>query len=125
MAQQALSQEEVDALLAGVNGEDEDADDEEPDVQVLAATVVHHFQEYRERLDIGGTPTPDDPSVLSYLVAAAVVLPTAERQRLLEAPDTRARLTAELELLKRETALVDAFGTVPATELPAHPANPN
>ena len=38
---------------------------------------------------------PDDPRLLSYLVAATMVLDLTDRQRLLEAPDTTSRLRAE------------------------------
>ena len=106
-------------------GDDETDDVESPDVTVLAANVTRRFEQYREELDIGGATAPEDPSVLSYLVAAAMVLPVTDRQRLLEAPDTRTRLSTELDLLKQELGLIQAFGTVPATELPGEPANPN
>ena len=109
-------------------GEEEAEDEEAPvpaDVAALAGAVERRFAAYREQLGIGGATAPADPSVLSYLVAAAAVLPLAERQRLLEAPDTRVRLTEELALLKRETALVAALGTVPASELPGEAPNPN
>ena len=59
--------------------------------------------------------------MLSYLVAAAMRLDLADRQRLLEQPDTAARLSAELALLRRETALVAALQAVPATELTQMP----
>ena len=51
------------------------------------------------------------------MVAAAMRLDLVDRQRLLEQPDTAARLSAELALLRRETALVAALQAVPATEL--------
>ena len=47
---------------------------------------------------------PDDPTVLSYLVTAAMVLPTDERQCLLAAPTTGDRLALARSLLGRETA---------------------
>ena len=100
-------------------------EDVEPGAEPLADAVRERFARYREALDIGGTEAPEDPTVLSYLVAAAVVLPTPDRQRLLEAPDTRSRLAAELELLKTEIALVAALGAVPASELPQLPPTLN
>ncbi|WP_432483336.1 LON peptidase substrate-binding domain-containing protein [Kineococcus esterisolvens] len=112
-------------------GDDEDEADEDEEVPVpadvaaLARAVEERFAQYRDQLGIGGAGAPGDPSVLSYLVAAAAVLPLDARQRLLEAPDTRSRLTEELALLKQETALVAALGTVPASELPGEPPNPN
>ncbi|GAB7191094.1 LON peptidase substrate-binding domain-containing protein [Kineococcus sp. NUM-3379] len=100
-------------------------EDEDPRTVVLAASVAERFARYREALDIGGTEAPDDPSVLSYLVAAAMVLQTSDRQRLLEAPDTAARLRAELDLLKRELVLLEALHAVPASELPQLPETLN
>jgi len=54
---------------------------------------------------------------VSYLVAAAVVLDLPERQALLEQPTTADRLRAELEILRRECALVGAFHSLPAVDL--------
>ena len=53
---------------------------------------------------------PDDPTVLSHLVAATAQLTTDERQRLLAAPDTATRLRAELRLLNREAGLLAGCG---------------
>ena len=50
---------------------------------------------------------PSDPELLSYLVAAAMQVETAQRQRLLEIDGTADRLTACLRLLRREAALLD------------------
>ena len=47
---------------------------------------------------------PDDPTVLSHLVAATAALTIADRQGLLAAADTASRLRAELRLLHREAA---------------------
>jgi uncharacterized protein len=93
----------------------------EPDgggAPVLARSVARHFDAYRDQLGGDGEVTdPSEPRRLSYLVAAAMRLDLADRQRLLEQPDTAARLRAELALLRRETALVAALQAVPATEL--------
>ena len=45
---------------------------------------------------------PENPRVLSHLVAATARLALADRQRLLAAPDTATRLREELTLLRRE-----------------------
>lgn len=68
---------------------------------------------------------PDDPLVLSYLVAATVVLDLADRQALLAEPDGVARLTTELTVLRRETRLLRALGTAPAPELSRTAVFPN
>jgi hypothetical protein len=57
---------------------------------------------------------PDDPAVLSHLVAASASLTVADRQKLLAEPDAAHRLRGELGLLRRETSLVAALSAVPA-----------
>ena len=91
--------------------------DGEGDVKELTARVTARFAEYRERLGVDVTELPEQPQVVSYLVAAAVVLDLPDRQGLLEQPTTADRLRAELELLRREVALVGAFRSLPAVDL--------
>jgi hypothetical protein len=64
--------------------------------------------------------------VLSHLVAATAQLTIDERQALLAARDTTARLRAELKLLNREAALLARVRAVPVplADL-ARPASPN
>ncbi|MET9217852.1 LON peptidase substrate-binding domain-containing protein [Streptomyces sp. NPDC088197] len=90
----------------------------------LASEVSRVFGTYqkrlagaRERTLAPGQEFPDDATVLSYLVAAAVVVETSVKQELLEAADTAARLTAELRLLRRESAVIDKLPSLPAVEL--------
>jgi Lon protease-like protein len=93
----------------------------------LAAEVVRHFATYQKRLagarerSLSGQEFPDDPTVLSYLVAAAMIAGTPEKQALLETPDSAARLTAELRLLRRETSIIDKLPSLPAVELTHQP----
>ena len=75
----------------------------------LTERVTERFADYRERLGVEVTELPDEPQVVSYLVAAAVVLDLPERQGLLEQPTTSDRLRAEIALLRRESALISAF----------------
>ncbi len=104
-----------------------------PDDAVLAARVSRAFDRYRIALtgqvigsvdvidvtdDDATDDLPQDPTVLSYLVTAAMVLPMDERQGLVAAPSTALRLSAALRLLRRETALIGAFACVPALDLP-------
>ena len=56
---------------------------------------------------------PSSPRVLSYLVAAGMVLEVSDRQALLEQPDTARRLRAEARLLRRERTLVGALRALP------------
>jgi hypothetical protein len=60
---------------------------------------------------------PDDPTVLSYLIAAAMVLDLRDKQRLLATPDTASRLQKEQALLRRETLLIRELRTLPAVDL--------
>ena len=68
---------------------------------------------------------PDEPVLLSYLVAAAIVVDMQDKQRLLAAPDAAVRLVAGRELLSRETRMLRALPTTPAPELRYSPYNPN
>ena len=99
--------------------------DGEGDVARLAGIVAHLFAEYRRNLGVEVSALPDEPSVISYLVAAAVVLQLADRQGLLEQPSTADRLRAERDLLRRECALVKAFRSLPAVDLTKGPVSPN
>jgi hypothetical protein len=50
---------------------------------------------------------PDDPTVLSYLLAGILQIESPRRQALLEAPTTEARLRGLLALIDRETLLLN------------------
>jgi uncharacterized protein len=60
---------------------------------------------------------PSDPIVLSFLVAAALVLDLPDKQRLLAAPDAATRLGLELMVLRREVAVIRRLPSMPAVEL--------
>jgi Lon protease-like protein len=96
----------------------------------LAPGVLALFQQYlrgiRAQTDGTGEQLPDDPTVLSYLVAATASLSLDDRQRLLAVPDTAARLRAERALLHREVALLGQVRAVPVplSDL-AVPLSPN
>ena len=68
---------------------------------------------------------PGDSLVLSYVIAASVVVDLEDRQRLLAQPDGVARLRAELALLRRETTLLRTLTALPAPELARSPVSPN
>lgn len=99
----------------------------------LAAGVEQAFRAYqkqlagaRERSTVSSAQDlPDQPSVLSYLVAAAAILEVPVKQRLLEAPDVASRLREELTLLRRETAVIGRLPSLPAVELTRQPTNHN
>lgn len=58
---------------------------------------------------------PDDPTGVSYFVAAHLPIYVRERQHLLEATTTDARLAEERRLIARERGMLREFGVVPAT----------
>lgn len=98
----------------------------------LAEGVMRAFRSYQKRLAgaserslTTGAELPDDPSVISYLVAAATMLDTPSKQRLLQAPDTATRLREELTLLRTETAVIRHLPSLPAIDLTRAPTHPN
>ncbi|MFJ6196382.1 LON peptidase substrate-binding domain-containing protein [Micromonospora sp. NPDC092111] len=96
--------------------------------ELLAARVISVFRQYlglvRADPEEISEQLPEDPTVLSHLVAATAVLTVADRQRLLAIDDTAARLRAELRLLNRESALLRQVRAVPVplSELASPPA---
>jgi len=93
----------------------EDADGKSGEADTLMPTVLDLFQRYLRLIRPAqlGEQVPDDATVLSYLIAATAALPLAERQALLAAPDTPARLRAERALLGREVGLLSRVRAVP------------
>jgi Lon protease-like protein len=96
---------------------------------VLAQAVTSLWGAYRQVLT-GSPPDdldelPDDPGVLSYLVAAATVLDLGDKQKLLEDADTTSRLRRELALLRREAMVLRLLPSLPAVELTRTAVSPN
>jgi hypothetical protein len=96
---------------------------------LLAPRVLAVFRDYLELLQPDSDTleqVPDDPTVLSHLVAASAQLAVEDRQALLAAADTTTRLRDELRLLTREVALLRQVRAVPVplSEL-GRPASPN
>lgn len=91
-----------------------------PEVDLLAQRAGALFEEYVTAVAaIGGAEVaaielPDEPDVLSYLVASTALLTVEDKQSLLEQDSTRDRLRAEIRLLRRETVLVRELRVVPA-----------
>jgi hypothetical protein len=88
-----------------------------------AAKALATFESYRTLLaDLGGQQVltgalPRDPELLSYSLAASCLLTLPERQHLLEASTTAARLGLLERSLRRETAAMRALPSLPATEV--------
>ncbi len=96
------------------------------DADALGPRVLAAFRAYLRTFRHGRADEeqlPDDPLVLSHLVAATASLDIADRQALLAATDTATRLREELRLLHRETRLLSRVRAVPATlgDLTARP----
>jgi uncharacterized protein len=120
-----LSLDTSDALLSGDVEFLDDVSD--PADALIAAQVSRRFHLYRAALsgqvdaapdDDEDADLPEDPTVLSYLVTAAMVLPADERQALLASPTTGERLALARGLLGRETALISALSALPALDAP-------
>jgi Lon protease-like protein len=68
---------------------------------------------------------PAEPVLLSFIVAAAMVIDLPDRQALLDEPDALRRLAAERAMLSRETAMLRTTTSRPAPDLRYAPYNPN
>lgn len=85
------------------------------DAAMLATRVAAGFREYVAAFSALSQQTPpeielpDEPELLSYLVAAALRIPLPERQQLLEIDSAEDRLQMCLSILRRERALLDTM----------------
>jgi len=125
---------DIDTSAPLIQGEVEFLDDVTSETdQIIARRVAQEFTTYRAILggqlvddsDAAIDDLPDDPTVLSYLVTAAMVLDSDERQDLLAASDTATRLIRAHRALVRENHLIAVLGAVPALELMANPPSAN
>jgi len=124
----------LDQTLPYLQGDVEPLADDVVD-PIAAAPVVRAVQvAFRAYLDAltewGGAVVrvedlPDEPVLLSFLVAASMVIDLPERQGLLAMPDTLGRLNAQRALLSRETAMLRTTTSRPAPDLRYAPYNPN
>lgn len=105
------------------------------DASARAAWAVHAVQEaFRDYLNalaeragavVHVADIPDDPVLLSYVVAAGMIIDLPERQALLAAPDAISRLKTERALLTRERAMLRLTTSRPATDLGRERFSPN
>ena len=124
----------LDQTLPYLQGEIELLAEEAVD-QAVAALFVRAvqvaFRAYLDALSERGGATvriedlPSEPALLSFVVAATMVIDLPERQGLLDEPDTVCRLSAERALLVRETAMLRATTSRPAPDLRYTPYSPN
>ena len=117
-----------------LQGEIELLDEETGDeaAAALAAQAVRRsFRDYLDALATQGAARidvpdlPDEPVLLSYLVAASMIVDLSDRQVLLAEPDAAGRLAAERALLAKETRILRTLTSAPATDLRSSPYNPN
>ena len=124
----------LDQTLPYLQGEIELLPDEAVDGAAAAPAVRAVQAAFRGYLDAltewGGATVrvgdlPDEPVLLSFIVAAAMVIDLPERQALLDEPDALRRLAAERAVLSRESAMLRATTSRPAPDLRYTRYNPN
>jgi uncharacterized protein len=124
----------LDQTLPYLQGEIELLGEDVVDQAAAAPFVraVHvAFRAYVDALTERGGATvqiedlPSEPVLLSFVVAATMVIDLPERQGLLDELDTVRRLGAERALLARETAMLRATTSRPAPDLRHTPYSPN
>ena len=97
---------------------------ESAELSLLTESTLSEFAAYRAALsgELNSNVSifeelPKDPVVVGYLLTAAILLPTDERQALLGAETAESRLELVRSLLRRETSLIQHFGALPAIDL--------
>lgn len=104
---------------------------EEAAAALAAQAVQRAFRDYLDLLATRGAARvkvpdlPNDPVLLSYLVAASMIMDLSDRQRLLAEPDALRRLAAEHGLLARETSMLRTLTSTPAPDLRNSPYSSN
>jgi Lon protease-like protein len=120
---QPYLQAEVD-LLAEVAGDEATAG-------LAVRAVQDAFRRYLGALSERGAgqisipDLPDEPLLLSYLVAASMIVELPDKQTLLAEPDAVRRLDAERGMLAKETTMLRRLPSTPAPDLRYSPYNPN
>jgi Lon protease-like protein len=114
---QPRSGETADEIDVRVEVETEDDDEDEDDDELGGETEGETEGEGETQREVDPdaeeaprkrrVTIPDDPTVLSYLLAGIVQIESPRRQALLEAATSEARLRALLAILDRETLLLE------------------
>lgn len=105
-----------------------EVDSDDPRVMSAVQSAMQAFDKYRSILggrlneadddsDADDDQVPTDPAVLSYLITAALIVDGSTRQELLATPDAVSRLRLGTRILSSESALISAFGAIPALDL--------
>jgi Lon protease-like protein len=93
------------------------------EADALVPVVQERYTRYRHELaalrgaTIEPPDLPDDPRLLSYVVAATVLADLRDRQGFLEQYDAAARLAVESHWLNREATLLRMIHAVPADRM--------
>ena len=125
---------ELDQTRPYLQGEVEMLAEEPADPAAAGPTVRATQAAFREYLDAltewGGATVrledlPGEPVLLSFIVAAAMVIDLPERQAMLAESDTLGRLGMQRVLLSRETAMLRTTTSRPAPDLRNTPYSPN
>lgn len=93
----------------------DEPDGDEADVQ--AAAVRPLFATYRDAIGLEVDASRLNPRLLSYVITAAMVLHPDQKQELLAAPDTTARLRLANRRLASELQIIRTLACLPAVEL--------
>ena len=124
----------LDETRPYLQGEVDILADEPVDSASAEAAVRVNQAAFREYLDAltewGGAVVrledlPDEPTLLSFIIAATMVIDLPERQALLAESDTLRRLALERAMLSRETAMLRTTTSRPAPDLRNTPYSPN
>jgi Lon protease-like protein len=116
----------LDQTRPYLQGEVEMLAEDDADPAVAAA-----FRTYLDALTEWGGATvrieelPEEPRLLSFIVAAAMIIDLPDRQLMLDESDTGQRLSLQRAMLSRETAMLRTTTSRPAPDLRNTPYNPN
>ncbi|MBV8082777.1 MAG: LON peptidase substrate-binding domain-containing protein [Candidatus Eremiobacteraeota bacterium] len=100
------------------------------DASPLQAIAAERFTDYLQALlalfgrELESIRMPDDTTAASYLIADAMQVDGAVKQRLLEAPSSLERLRAEMVLLEAETRRLRALAAAGARAAASHGESP-
>lgn len=101
------------------------------EAKMLVAPVQAAFTAYLTMLTEQGVAEvrvpelPDEPVLLSYLVAATIIADLAVQQTLLAEPDATRRLRSALAVLRKEAAILRRLTSAPAPGLARSPISLN
>ncbi len=118
-------------LRAEVEGVGEAPGGDAAELAAAVAECSRVYAAYRHRLgQLGGDTIearslPEDPTELSYTLAAGALLPLSDRQQVLEAATTLDRLALVTRHLRAELRAARAVASLPATEIARSGWSPN